>query len=275
MKNVLRSGADVRIMSSNIWGNCKKECPIADRDDNLAVIYHRYLPDVIGMQECSPKSRAESPNIMDLVSDLYAEVEVTPTNEHHNNYTPIVYLKNKYTVLDKGWHYYSGLNDVGSKSVTWAVLENKTDLSRFIIVNTHYYWTSDDAGRAARIENSREILALYEWLREKYPYPAFFTGDFNCRTSEPPIQALLAAGLQEARDAASENSPYRSHHAYPTYDPESGTYNTPITPNFEKELSIDHIFTHGAARALAYEVIVDEEALLASDHCPIFIDAAL
>lgn len=275
MENASNIEADVRVMSSNIWGNCKKECPIADRDDHLAVVYHRYLPDVIGMQECSPKSRAEKPNIMELISDRYAEVEVEPTNERRNNYTPLVYLRDKYNVINKGWHYYSGLNDHGSKSATWAVLENKETSTCFIVINTHYFWTQDDAGREARINNSREILELYAKIRERYPYPAFFTGDFNCRTFEPPIQALLKAGLVEARDAAPKSSPYRSHHGYPTYDADSDTYNTPITPSLEKELSIDHIFTHGSVKVLTYEVVTDEEALLASDHCPIYIDATL
>ena len=270
-----RNDLVLRIMSSNIWGNCKDDCPIADRDDNLAVIYERYLPDIVGMQECSPKSRAESPNIMDLVSDKYEEIPTNPTNEHKNNYTPIIYLRDKFAVLDKGWHYFSGLNDRGSKSITWAVFERRNDGARFIVMNTHYYWTQDEPGRAARVGNTAELLDLFGRLTKLYPYPVFFTGDFNCRTCEAPIKAILEFGIREPRDEIENSSPYTSHHDYPTYDPKSDSYHTPIMPDLARENSIDHIFTHGKISTLFYEVVTDFESLLATDHCPIFIDAVI
>lgn len=261
-------------MSSNIWGNCSVDRPIADRDDKLSVIYHRYLPDVIGLQECSPKSREEILSLIKLAEDEYAEVPVEPTNAQRNNYTPILYRKSKLTLKDCGWHYYSGLNDKGSKTLTWAVFE-LADGTTFMHLNTHYYWTGDNPGRAARICNSGELLGVFFGLREKYACPAFFTGDFNCRSDEPPILALTAYGMRQARYEAKVGSKYRSHHAYPTYNPEINGYYNGVMPTLEPEKSIDHIFVNGAAELECFVTVVDPESLDATDHCPIYTDAVI
>ena len=232
----------IRVMSSNIWGNCKPEFPISDRDDNLSVIYHRYLPDVIGMQECSPKSRSETLNIMRLTADEYEEIPAEPTNARHNNYTPIIYRRERLELLDFFWHYYIGLNDHGSKSPTWGLFRLTGTEKQFLHLNTHYFWTSDFPGRAASICNTGELLGIYWGLCDKYNVPAFLTGDFNCRSAEPPIKTLVSYGLEEARYAAAEKSPYRSHHAYPTYHENGNYFSEGVMPELAPEKSIDHIF---------------------------------
>ena len=62
------------VMSSNVWGNCPDNRPIADRDDKMAVVFLKYLPDSIGLQECSPLLRRERQNLFSLISKEYADV---------------------------------------------------------------------------------------------------------------------------------------------------------------------------------------------------------
>ena len=131
----------ITVMSSNVWGNCPDDRPIADRDDKMAAVYLRYLPDSIGLQECSLMLRYEKQNLFSLIEKEYTEIQVTPTNEGKNNYTPIVYRPSKLELIDSGWLYFSGLNDMGSKSVTWALFLHKETNTHFIHINTHYYWT--------------------------------------------------------------------------------------------------------------------------------------
>ena len=276
MNKKLQKGSNIRIMSSNIWGNCSKETPIATRDDKIALVYRKYLPDVIGMQECSPKARAQELNLWRLIQDQYSEVPAVPSNELKNNYTSVVYRTDKFNLIDFGWSYYSGLNDKGSKSLTWCVLENKKTKKQFLFFNTHYYWTGDEPGKLARIENTKEFLTIFKEIYGKYKLPAFFTGDFNCRSDEPPIQALISEDFVESRtNAKIRTSKYRSHHKYPTYYPEEGTYHDGVVPNLEPERSIDHIFTYGHVETLTYHTVIDPESLEASDHCPIYIDAKI
>jgi len=264
----------VRIMSFNIWGNCPKDTTISNRDDLAAVILLRYLPDSVGFQECSPRMRSEATNIFQLISSEYDEVPAAATNEKKNNYTPIVYRRKALKLLDYGWHCFVGLNDGGSKSITWALFECLADGRKFIHINTHYYYKSTDAGRAARVTNTGETLALMVDLLEKYPVPVFFTGDFNCRADEPPVEVLCRFGIKDVRYTAAESSPWRSHHAVPTYNAGSDTFAQGVHPTDEREQSIDHIFSCGEAAAEKFVTVVDSEALDASDHCPIYADFA-
>lgn len=265
-----------RIMSSNVWGNCPADRPLADRDDKIAKVYFRYLPDAIGLQECSKKLREERPNLFALVRDLYEEVPVMPTNEEQNNFTPIVYRKDRLAVEDSGWLCFEGLNDHGSKSITWALFFHKESGSRFIHMNMHYFWTQDEAGREARVSNTKEMLALCEKLTAEYHCPFVLTGDFNCCTDEPPIQSVLASGFREARLCSEAPvAALRSYHEYPEIDdsdPANITYPVGHMPDGRIEKSIDHIFVNGGIAVQRYETVVDEEALQATDHCPIFAD---
>jgi endonuclease/exonuclease/phosphatase family metal-dependent hydrolase len=265
----------IRVMSYNIWGNCPKGTTISNRDDLVAAVILRYLPDSAGLQECSPKMRAEEPNIFALLAAEYEEVPVTPTNEKKNNYTPILYRKNRLELIDCGWHYFAGLNDSGSKTITWACYRLRDPDAGFLHFNTHFYWTGDDPGRAARITNTGELLALMLEVTAKYSLPAVFTGDFNCRSDEPPVDVLRKFGLVEARYEAPESSPWRSHHAYPKYDPERGVFGEGTCPSREAERSIDHILSRGDISPQRFVTVIDREALDSSDHCPLFCDFEL
>jgi len=265
----------ITVMSSNVWGNCPDDRPIADRDDKMAAVYLRYLPDSIGLQECSLMLRYEKQNLFSLIEKEYTEIQVTPTNEDKNNYTPIVYRPSKLELIDSGWLYFSGLNDMGSKSVTWALFLHKETNTHFIHINTHYYWTKDPEGQEARISNSHELTGLYKDIIKKYPYPVVITGDFNCRTDSEPIKALFDAGLAEARLCAKQPViPYRSSHKYPEIDdsdPENITYPVSHLPNAEIETSIDHIFVTPSFTVDKYHTVIDKEALESSDHCPLIV----
>ena len=180
---------------------------------------------------------------------LYTEIQIIATNEDKNNFTPIVYRTSELELLDSGWLYYSGLNDMGSKSATWALFLHKKTNTHFIHINTHYYWTKDPAGQEARLSNSHELIGLYNDLIKKYPYPVVLTGDFNCRTDSEPIKMLFDAGFAESRLCAKQPVvPYRSSHKYPEIDdsdPENITYPIGHLPNSEIDTSIDHIFVGG------------------------------
>lgn len=269
----------MRIMSSNVWGNCPPDRPIADRDDKMAVVYLRYLPDCIGLQECSPRLRGEKEHLFSLVSEVYGEVTVTVTNEKKTNFTPILYRKDKLCVRDAGWTLFDGPNDQGSKSITWALFEDRTTAKRFLHFNAHYFWMSDEKGRTARIGNTEQLLSLVGGLAKQYPVPVVITGDFNCITDEPPIIKLLASGFAETRLCALETGvPYRSHHACPEIDttcPERVCYPRGHMPDGDIDKSLDHIFVSQGVDVHRYQTVVDDEALQSSDHCPLLVEITI
>ncbi|MBP3917916.1 MAG: endonuclease/exonuclease/phosphatase family protein [Clostridia bacterium] len=266
----------IRVMTSNVWGNCPASAPIANRDDNLAVVYRRYAPHVIGMQEVSPKSRAESDNIISLVRAMYREVpaDITP---FQNNYTPILYRYDVLSLDDMGYINYKSLNDAGSKSITWGLFRENSSGTRFLHINTHYYWTDDAPGRTARIQNSLEMLALVNKLAAQYPdIPMFFTGDFNCRTQDVPIRILMDEGIHEARSQNEGTPPLIcSHHGYPGKNEETGLFDIPAAVKEGPENSIDHIlvrYGNTQVHVRSHVIVDDRESLLATDHCPIYCD---
>jgi endonuclease/exonuclease/phosphatase family metal-dependent hydrolase len=259
-------------MTSNVWGNCGDQ-PIANRDDKLADVFLRYRPDILGLQEVSAKVRREQVSIFDLLDSQYAEVAVD-IEPRSNNYTPLLYLKEKFTVLRCGFHCYSGLNDSNSKSVTWAVFACKSSGNRFAVCNTHFYWKDDDAGKEARISNSKELVDVVAAIMPIRQIPVLCMGDFNCRASSDPIRILLDNGFADARSTATvRTSDSNAHHPYPEWDEALQIFANGPAPTGEYAQAIDHIFyAVGTASIFVYETIVCQDALDASDHCPVYVD---
>lgn len=263
----------LRIMSSNIWGNCPREIIAAERPQNLSVVYHRYTPDLLGFQEFSPVYRGADPYIGDLINDVYAEVPVVATNSRNNNFTPAFYKKERFSLLDYGYRIFMGPNDIESKSVTYAVLEEKTSKKRLVFINAHYFWEDNEKGRVARISNSKEMISLIDEINGENGYPLFLTGDLNCTSSEPPIEMLREAGLKEARYSVNDRKKLKSFHPYPPFiiDAEVPHFGVAVMPSENEDESIDHILFKDAL-ARKFVTVTDTEALSASDHCPIFCD---
>ncbi len=254
---------EIRIMSSNIWGNCPADCPIANRDDLLVSVYRKYAPLVIGLQECSPKSRGEKDNIISMCAPEYIELDPSPKNV--NNFTPILYSR-RLTLLDSGWELFYGLNDWDSKSITWGRFA--LDGKEFVAVNVHFFYTDDFAGEQARKSNANQLLRL---IGRFGALPVIITGDFNCEERTFALQALMNSGLSLASRINPQNP--CSHHFKPKYDSAGGLFSGG-TLEGGREDSIDHIFLKNAS-AKAYTVITDQDALDASDHCPVFADVEI
>lgn len=260
----------LRIMSLNIWN-----ARVCNRETLHCAVIRRYLPDTLGLQERSQRWQNEQNDLSRALAPDYAEVEVD-IGGHERNFTPILYRPSTLELLDSGWHYFSGLNDVGSKTITWAVFSRRADGARFVHLNTHFYWTGDEKGNAARLTDAAEMTRLAERLAARYPYPMLCTGDYNCKLSSEPAQALLAAGFRETRLlSAGEASAIHSHHPYPAFDEAAQLYHSGPLPTGGPERAIDHIYLYGEAQIDAHVTVTDQEALDASDHCPIYVDVSL
>ena len=255
----------IRIMSSNLWGNCPANRPIANRDDLLAGVFKKYAPWTIGLQECSPKSRQEENNILSLCEPEYLELDPSPTDI--NNFTPILYSR-RLRLDDGGWFLFDGPNDWNSKSVTWGLFSFEN--IHFFHINAHYFWEHTKEGEQAREQNSAQLLSFIQ----KLPYlqlPLIVTGDFNCEEYTRPLQMLLSSGFTPASDIAAQK--ICSHHIYPEFDEENQRYHSGslFHPVRKAEDSIDHIFLLNAT-GTRFVTVQDQEALDASDHCPIYAD---
>lgn len=252
-----------KVMASNIWGTCPNNRPISNRDDLLASFYKDVLPDIIGIEECSPKARAEANNIIDLCADEYFELDPSPKDK--TNFTPILYKKD-IRVVSSGWHLFYGMNDVESKSMTYGVFER--DGEQFAVINVHYYYLQNEAGNEARVGDSRQVLCVCDAFTSA-GIPVAVIGDFNCKEDTEPIRVLTDAGL--VRVGKTGSTP--THHAYPILSEENGTYSGGSLGS-DKDITaetIDFIFTRGL-KAENFRVYDDARVLDATDHCPIYAE---
>lgn len=265
----------MRIYNQNIWGNMKPEHKIANRNLLIRGLISKYEPDVCGFQECNPKtSRAGDTPIVSLLADSYSEV--CPENADCN-FTPLFYHRDRVTCIDSGWFLFDGKNDKNSKSVTWAILEEKASGKRAAFLSVHFWWKwESDEDTLQRRANARQLVDFCNGLTEKYPVPVFVMGDLNsgvgAHQGEDAYLTMKALGMRDLRDLAKISTTMQTAHAYPELN-ENGEYQNGGQP-FK---TLDYIFSFGR-EPLSVErfcVLTEEDALNSSDHCPLVADVQI
>lgn len=277
-KNILVRKGEIRVMALNIWGSengTDGKSPISQRNMQNAELILTYLPDIVGLQECSPAARSGKTGIIKLLSAKYTEVPVTFTNKYNNNYTPLLYRSDRLTLIEGGYHLYSGLNDADSKSVTWGVFRDNASGKVFGAASTHLWWQSGTESDEARELQANELDAIVTQIREKHDCDVIVFGDFNSTPTTKGCGTLISKGYVSAQLKADNTDSIRTHHAYPTYDADLGLWTGFSMPNGSSDRSIDHILVAGTSQIHTFDVVTDIIALLSSDHCPIYADITL
>jgi len=269
---------EIQIYDQNIWGNMGAKQAIANRNSLIRDLISACDPDVCCFQECSPRtSRVGATAIQDLLADRYVEVE-TPAGAQ--NYTPLFFLRDKYRLLDRGWHLYTGgpeRNDCSSKSITWAVLEDMTTGAAFGVCSTHFWWKSDTAlDNQQRIQNAVELCEIITAMAGKHDVPVLAAGDLNCGTGSAqgsePYHFLLERGLLDTRAVAAVTTDAFTHHEYPLLN-DMGIYEKGGRP----VRTLDHVLAtaHPRMRITRFHVETSQRALDSSDHCPLIVGASI
>lgn len=262
--------AELRIMSHNIWCGA-----VHERDIQLSDIYHRYLPDVLGLQEMTP-NLYES-RLLTLVGDEYELLRHEEAPGIEDN-TPLLLRKGVFNVIEHGWHLYRGLNNHKSKSLSWAVLERISDGKRFGAVSTHFWWKKGPESDLARADDVYQMMAFVNYMKVKYNVPVVAMGDLNCTIGSLPYTSAVSAGAIDVRLCATESSDLRaSHHAYGVLNEETGKYENAPMAHGSCLRSIDHMFLfgHKGFDVKVFRVVDEQDALDVSDHCPIYMDCDL
>lgn len=257
---------NVRIMSSNIWGDYFGN-EIAVREDQLFDTFERYAPDVLGMQEATKNWRLSA-----LFRNLAKDYEFVDTGAFTDaNYTPLVYRRDFFTLADSGFKLFENTPDK-SKGFTWAVLEHKATGRKFGALSTHWWWKNigKEDDDALRVSNAAEVTKLARSIAEKYGIPVFAFGDFNSRYACPSLAYLRENGWKFAQEEAEVTMMVSTHHGDPKRG-EDGLYHGEATMR-TAENSIDHIVYLGNASPIEFRVVEDQDALDATDHSPIWCD---
>jgi endonuclease/exonuclease/phosphatase family metal-dependent hydrolase len=172
--------------------------------------------------------------------------------------------------------YDGELNDVDSKSVTWALLRDKENGNSFIAAATHLFWQHGDEGDAGRVRNADQVYGLAKKLCEKYNVPFILGGDYNCKFGSAAITRFDENGFINVHDNASLADNINTCHSYPKFSEELGIYESTVQDfgDYHKR-AIDHVYAYNIKETTKFNrfKIIDELfALEASDHCPVMVD---
>lgn len=276
---VRADGSDIRVMSFNILASDWSNKPaVKGRDDKMRDVISRYKPDVAGLQEVN----AEWYDSLKTEFMSYKLVNEDKIKIRGNvNYSTIAYNTETVNLIKWGQTPYVVNYNKNCRNFMWAVFEMKNEPGkRFIVTCTHFDLTSD-----RRVHQAIEIAGLLKILGHKYNLPMFCTGDYNMREGTPEYYTFSQlTSFESAKFCAKERGlvASTSHLGDGTGsadDYTSGYWKLGTVSYRQKEIntykSIDHIFTNCPEQVLYYDMVVDETALEASDHCPIYADIAL
>ena len=277
----------LRFMTFNIFGAGYSGFSAEEREDRAVAVVRRHSPDVVSWQEVNAgwwKSRlfrdmAEYGIVRGDEDEALVRAGAALSERRANwvNHEPLMYRKDRLTLLDSGLDFYHVALQV-EKSLTWAVFEDKTDGRRFIAFATHFWWQYNGAeSTAIRELNARHVLDRVATVRTKWgDLPVIGGGDFNCQTGALALNAFAAAGYADAGEVAPVRSKIPSAHGKLVRD-EQGRCRGRAGKVGEKEHHmLDHIvFDLRGAKALRHDVVIDEEAIHISDHSPVVVDFLL
>ncbi len=258
----------MKIYCQNIWNSN----PCAPRNRIVRELVRDFDADVCFFQECGPQTNrigdGEAP-IVNLMNDSYSEAYPEAADR---NYTPVFYKKDKYNLIDSGYFLYDGLNDANSKSVTWAILEEKETGKRAVVASTHLWWMFDsEKDNLQRLQNVSQLKQFCDGMVTKTGLPIIVGGDFNNGKGSPqgdePYHTMLKEGFCDARLVADETSDESTcGESYPAVLPDKS-----VVARNHSEFIIDYIFTYNAEniKTKKFDVLTSVEARKSSDHSPV------
>ena len=259
----------IRLYNQNIWGNT--QMPIGERNRLIREMIAEYQPDFCSLQECNPRtSRVGNDPMHEILADVYAEAS---RENQMRNFTPVFYKKDAWDLINSGFETYEGLNDGQSKSLTWAVLAQKSSGKRVCVVSTHFWYkNAAEEDFRQRLENVKELKMHCDALCARFGAPIIVSGDLNCgkgsKSGEAPYFSMLEEGFVDIRHTAQTSTDSHTIHGYPQLGPD-GLYFSPDMP----DRTLDYIFTYGEhLKALKFAVVTSDIALRSSDHCPLIGD---
>lgn len=268
-KIAVNNEADYRIMTWNL--GCMVSADNKGEEDCIEIII-RYLPDIIGLQECNSEVHTK---VLGNLPDFYAFANKKHNNSSTVNYTPIMYNTQLFKLVksDVVWlrGRYTGTN---TKSLSWAVFDDNNG-ARFALINYHgavcsnsykgfENFTSAQLTEQAttwKLDNVVQVLEVKQAIVAEFGnIPIMVSGDNNFNSSSQPYKNLAADGFTDAELTArvSRMTGYKTSYSYGNVPGEG--------------LSIDHVFGINGVDFVYHGIVRGDDVWNASDHCPVFVD---
>lgn len=248
---------DVTVMSYNVYiAGIGKKSP-ENRSKLVAKTIRSEMPDSFGLQEADI-------DWVNRISEAFPEYAWAGVGRDDGKdggeFSPVFYLKDKYTLVDSGTFWLSETPDTPSKGwdarynriCTWVILEEKESGNRYAHFNAHM----DHIGAEARANSADLIVEKASAL----DIPVVVTGDFNTDEGTEPYNTMIAGGFMDTKYAAADTM-------------SMGTYHNFGMKNVEKKGAspIDFIFvSYAKAQVESYKVLDGKvDGAYSSDHYPV------
>ncbi len=199
---------NLRLLSQNVWrydGDTipkwwrmrRKDCRNAFRVNGYIDVVTAYRPDVIALQEYSPKMKA----LLEPVLTAQGYVKAFNDSLQHN-FTPIYYLADKFDLVRVDVEtllppeYNTGMN-----TVTSAILRFKKSKRMVAILNTqlwNYFDKEKKGSNFAKVDQVKQIVAMADSLKRGFDIPYVVCGDLSSTLSMLPAKQLMAASYVPA-----------------------------------------------------------------------------
>ena len=204
------------------------------RKEPVSYLLMNYLPDVAALQESFDKWSMQLPK---LISDEYAYV-CPRRNDGVYNRSPLIYRKDRLKVVESGYVDLDQTQTLGRRQITWAVFEDKSTGTQFIVLGTHWDPTSEEN----KLAHAKATAELAKQMREEKGLPIVAMADFNSIPGSVSYVTFVAkSGLEHV----------------------TGTG------------GVDHIFYSDEFMAVAQGCEAENGAIKASDHYPVWADLKL
>ena len=199
---------ELKVISFNI--RCcddKDGHSVEERAPRLNAVIEKYAPDLIGIQEFTPiwEERFEK-----MFGEKYAMLNKYRTKEGWIEGGPLLFRRDRFTLENSGWFWYSDTPDVESGS--WDELGHKRictyvklrrDGKEFVFMNTHFGFGDDGQVKSAELIKTR--AKAFGGL------PYFITGDFNA-TPDSPAYAVMTSFMKDANASDLQSITYHGYH---------------------------------------------------------------
>ena len=255
------TGEDIRIISANVRTYSPTDFFKKSwfyRADLLVGTLAENTPDIIGFQEVTKIHYRYLQQTFPDYDSVITYRDKSPLSEG----CPIFYLKEKFTLIDKGSFWLSETPEVMSKDwgamcyriCSYVILENKADGKQLVVFNTHLDHISDEA----RIKG---IAVVLDKIKQFGSLPSIIMGDFNAREDSETYRAAT----QNFLDAK-----------YQTENTMTGATYQGFGKNLEDE-NIDYFMISKTGITVnEYKVLNKSyDGVYASDHFPIYLDISL
>ena len=195
------------------------------------------------------------------------------------NHEPLLYHADRFALLDSGVEFYNLTLQV-EKSVTWGVFEDRTSGRRLIAFATHFWWQQNGKeSDAHRVYNVRKVVEMVNRVKVKWgDLPVIGGGDLNDLHPERSIALDIfeQCGFADAAKEADVVDPRPSEHGNPIRGEDGKYHGRPGDKSNKICAELDRIYyTPDSIHAKKHAVVIDQDALDASDHSPVIVDFEL